>query len=167
MEIRVETPQRSGEGAPRGGLRLRVPPPAYAVLLALLAWGAQAAFDCPTLVGYPWRLVAALPGAAGAALVFWSFSRFRGRRTTVHPFGRPSALVVDGPYRVTRNPMYVSLTAALLGLALFIGTLPFFLVPLAFFLIMNTVQIPHEERLLAGLFGDEWEAYRRRVRRWL
>lgn len=153
--------------APGEAARLRVPPPAYALLLALLAWGAQTVFDCPALVPYPWKLAGLVPGAAGLALVLWSLSCFRGRRTTIHPFGRPSALVLDGPYRLTRNPMYVSLTLALLGLAVLVGSLPFFFAPPLFVLVMNSIQIPHEERLLARLFGEEWDAYRRRVRRWL
>lgn len=155
------------EQPPRDGPRARIPPPVYAVLLALLAWGAQAVFAFPSLLKYPWILCGVVPGAAGVTLGFWCLSHFRGRRTTPLPFGRPTALVIEGPYRVTRNPMYVALTAALLGLALFVGSLPFFLVPPAFVLIMNFVQIPHEERLLARLFGEEWEAYRGRVRRWI
>ena len=163
----MSTEETPPSEAPHPHAPLRIPPPAYAVLLALLAWGAQTVFACPALLAYPWTLAGLAPGAAGAMLVLWSLSHFRGRRTTFHPFGRPSALVVDGPYRVTRNPMYVSLTLALLGLAAFVGALPYFLAPPAFVLIMNTTQIPHEERLLARLFGEEWEAYRRRVRRWL
>lgn len=155
------------ETPPSDGARLRIPPPAYAVLFALLAWGAQTVFACPSLLSYPWTLAGLVPGAMGAALVLWSLSHFRGRRTTVHPFGRPSALVIDGPYRLTRNPMYVSLALGMLGLAAFVGSLPFFLAPPAFVLAMTTIQIPHEERLLARLFGEEWEEYRSRVRRWL
>lgn len=165
---RMRSPVRPAQGSPMPeGARLRIPPPVHAVLLALLAWGAQALFGCPPLVPYPWRLAGVPVGAAGVFLIGWSLARFRGRGTTPLPFGRPSALVIEGPYRLTRNPMYVALAAVLLGLALFVGSVPFFLAPPAFVLIMNSVQIPHEERLLARLFGEEWEAYRRRVRRWL
>jgi protein-S-isoprenylcysteine O-methyltransferase Ste14 len=63
--------------------------------------------------------------------------------------------------------MYLGVTTILTGLALLVGRWPFFLVPPAFLLIMNATQIPREEARLERAFGAEFEAYRRRVRRWL
>ncbi len=155
------------QATPTSGPWLRVIPPVQALFLALAAWGVQEALGCGRLVPYPWRLAALVPGAAGVGVGVWGLRAFRHRKTTYEPFGRPSALVAAGPFRFTRNPMYLGVTSFLLGLALFVGTAPFFAVPVVFMLLMNFIQIPHEERLLAGLFGEEWDAYRRQVRRWL
>ena len=112
----------------------------------------------------------ALGGAvivAGLLLSSFGISHFRRHRTTVEPFGTPTALVSTGPYRFTRNPMYLGITLTLLGIALWVATVPFVLAPVAFFAIINTTQIPREEARLTALFGDEYGDYRRRVRRWL
>jgi protein-S-isoprenylcysteine O-methyltransferase Ste14 len=99
--------------------------------------------------------------ASGAV---WLFFR---RRTTIIP-NRPSrALVTSGPYRFTRNPMYLSLSALYLGGAIVLNMLwPLVFLPIAVGLV-HTLVIPREERYLAAAFGDEYEAYRRRVKRWL
>lgn len=88
-------------------------------------------------------------------------------RTTVMPHRASSALVTDGPYAFSRNPIYLGNTIALLGLAL-VFEVPWFLVaaPLAA-LIVQKLAIEREERHLAARFPEEWSAYSARVRRWL
>jgi protein-S-isoprenylcysteine O-methyltransferase Ste14 len=63
--------------------------------------------------------------------------------------------------------MYLGLFTALLGLAFYMGTLPFWLVPPAFFLIINRLHIPYEESRLTEIFGADYTRYRQRVGRWL
>jgi len=63
--------------------------------------------------------------------------------------------------------MYLGLLTALVGCALFMGTLPFFLVPWLFFLVVNRVHIPYEETVLEKSFGPAYERYLKRVRRWI
>lgn len=87
--------------------------------------------------------------------------------TTMFPFRPASRLVQHGPYRFTRNPMYLGLTIAYIGLSLALNTAwPLILLPLMLWLLVKTV-IEHEERYLAARFGDEYRAYTKRVRRWL
>jgi protein-S-isoprenylcysteine O-methyltransferase Ste14 len=87
--------------------------------------------------------------------------------TTMFPFAPASRLVTRGPYRFTRNPMYLGLTIAYAGLALALNTAwPLILLPLMLWLLVKTV-IRAEERYLAQTFGDEYLAYTQRVRRWL
>ena len=89
------------------------------------------------------------------------------RGTTLHPFGEPTALVTDGPYRFSRNPLYLSLALLLLGAAVYLGSLtPFVVVP-AFVWAINASFIRPEEAKLAAAFGDAYRDYCRRVRRWL
>jgi protein-S-isoprenylcysteine O-methyltransferase Ste14 len=77
------------------------------------------------------------------------------------------ALVTRGPFSVSRNPMYVGMVLGLLGIAVYVGTLPFYLAALAQFCILNFGFIPFEEEKMERQFGDEYRAYKRRVRRWL
>ena len=106
-------------------------------------------------------------GASGFALALSAALQFKALKTTVLPWGAPSELVTLGAYLWTRNPMYLGLLTTLIGFALFMGTLPFFLVPWIFFLIINQVHIPYEEAVLEKTFGSAYERYRKRVRRWI
>jgi protein-S-isoprenylcysteine O-methyltransferase Ste14 len=112
----------------------------------------------------------ALGGAVivcGLLLSSVGIRHFRRHETTVEPFGTPTALVSTGPYRFTRNPMYLGITITLSGIALTVASVPFLFAPLAFFLIINATQIPREEAKLTALFGEQYTHYRQSVRRWL
>jgi len=105
--------------------------------------------------------------AAGLILACVAIATFAAVRTTVFPHGSPSRLVTSGPYRFTRNPMYVSLTVTYLGAASTWQFLwPVILLPLPL-LWIERLLIPIEERRLTDAFGDTYRAYCRRVRRWL
>jgi protein-S-isoprenylcysteine O-methyltransferase Ste14 len=115
--------------------------------------------------------VALVAGACLAALgvlfVVPAPAMFAWTRTTIVPHGRARALVTSGPYRFTRNPMYVGLSLLYAGIALAsnqIVALPFLALPIA---VLSAKTIPYEEAMLEQVFGDEYRAYARRVRRWL
>lgn len=112
------------------------------------------------------RLLGVAPLAAGVALAGWAIGLFRKRETTPEPFGTPSKLVEAGPYRYTRNPMYVGVMLSVGGVALLSGRALLLLAVLGFWLTMDRTQVPREERLLEELFGEEYRAYKTRVRRW-
>jgi len=106
-------------------------------------------------------------GSGGALILVWSLLAFVRRRTSPVPGSRPNALVIDGPYRFSRNPMYVAAAMLLCSVACFMGSLPFLIPPIGFVLVMNSLYIPHEERRMAETFGEPYDAYRARVRRWI
>lgn len=115
-----------------------------------------------------WRLLAGAPLVAlGVALDLWAIVSFRRAHTTVLPWGRASFLVPEGPYRFSRNPMYVGMALAYLGLAIVFASwwalafLPPVLAILARFVVRK------EEAHLEARFGDGYRQYRDRVRRWL
>jgi protein-S-isoprenylcysteine O-methyltransferase Ste14 len=88
-------------------------------------------------------------------------------RTTIVPHREASALITGGPYRISRNPMYLGLTLGYVGLALVVNQLwPLLLLALPLW-VMQTKIIPIEEARMLGVFGDEYRAYCQRVRRWL
>jgi protein-S-isoprenylcysteine O-methyltransferase Ste14 len=105
--------------------------------------------------------------AAGGALYawcVWDFARF-GRGTPA-PLDAPQRLVVRGPYRHVRNPMYVAVLAVILGFALRFGSAALLLYAAAVAAAFRAFVVLYEEPHLARAFGAEYDAYRARVRRW-
>ncbi len=111
---------------------------------------------------------------AGAALAVlglafggWAFVTFVRAKTTPHPNHPVSALVTWGPYRISRNPMYVGLSVFTAGLALVANT-PWLLaaIPPAC-LALRRLVIDREEAYLERKFGDEYRAFLARTRRWI
>jgi protein-S-isoprenylcysteine O-methyltransferase Ste14 len=150
-------------------LELKVPPPVVAALVALLMWGLS--FITAILeVSSRHRVSAAIAIAlAGGAISIAGIVSFRRARTTTNPMKPESAssLVSAGVYRITRNPMYLGLLFVLVAWATFLAAPWALLGPLVFFFYMGRFQIAPEERALSRVFGDEYEAYKAKVRRWL
>jgi protein-S-isoprenylcysteine O-methyltransferase Ste14 len=105
--------------------------------------------------------------AGGAVLVAWGMLTFARAHTAIIP-NRPASAIVDhGPYRFTRNPMYVGFTLAYMGGALLLNTAwPFAFLPFVL-LALSRLVIAREERYLTEAFGASYTEYRSRVRRWL
>jgi protein-S-isoprenylcysteine O-methyltransferase Ste14 len=147
---------------------VKLPPPVWALIYALLAGAAGTA--------WPWRRVIdlrVLPlGAAllagGLALSLWAAFLFRAEGTELNPTSPSNKkLVIRGPFRWTRNPMYLAIVIFTLGLAFAIGALPMFAVPLLVYATANFVHIPFEEAKMRRQFGAAFDDYAARVRRWL
>jgi protein-S-isoprenylcysteine O-methyltransferase Ste14 len=103
----------------------------------------------------------------GSGLSSYAAALFAARDTTRNPYGEPAALVFAPPYTFTRNPMYVGLTAVLLGFAAFFGSLTMLLAPMVFAVVMDRIVIPHEERTMERIYGERYHDYKSRVSRWL
>ncbi len=109
-----------------------------------------------------WTLI-----AAGLAVLVLGFLALERAGTPVNPFRPTTVLVTTGPYRYSRNPLYLALILAYLGAAVFANTLwPLVLLP-ALLLLMHRGVIAREERYLERRFGDDYRLYKARVRRWL
>jgi protein-S-isoprenylcysteine O-methyltransferase Ste14 len=143
------------------------PPPLFA---AAFFAGTRLDRVAPLLAGLgasPVRYAGIALIAAGALLIPTAPVLFLLRRTTIVPHGSARTLITAGPYRVTRNPMYLGMTLLYLGIALFTGAVwPLLTLALPLW-AMHTKTIPYEEQKLEAIFGDEYRAYARRVRRWL
>lgn len=121
----------------------------------------------PQIIAWPYRWAGLALMAGGAALAASVIRLFRKAGTTVKPLERSTALITRGPFRVSRNPIYLGLVAILAGLATLLGTLaPWALVP-AFIVIITQRFIQAEEKMLDETFGQEYRRYMQRVRRWL
>ncbi len=130
----------------------------------VLSWSGitrPATFAAPQLGGL-------LIGTLGAAIALWCISAFIviGRGTPA-PFDPPRRLVVRGPYRFVRNPMYIGAALALAGAALFYKSVTLLAHSCVFLVTTHLFVIAYEEPTLGGKFGPDYDDYRRHVRRWL
>ena len=104
---------------------------------------------------------------AGLFLIFWGLVTFARARTGILPIRSASLIVTHGPYRFTRNPMYTGMALSYFGGALAVNSgWALALLPFVLFALYHLV-ISREERYLSSAFPDDYERYRRRVRRWI
>lgn len=150
-------------------LQLKIPPPIYAISIALIMWLLSRYFPVVQLIFSPWnKLGIALMLLAGL-LDLSSLYLFFKKRTTPNPM-KPeftTGLVTNGLYKISRNPMYLGLLTILIGFAIYLGNLTSFLVLPAFYFVITEMQIKPEERMLEKKFSEEYLAYKNKVRRWL
>ncbi|MCR9071589.1 MAG: isoprenylcysteine carboxylmethyltransferase family protein [Alphaproteobacteria bacterium] len=105
--------------------------------------------------------------SAGLALGLWCVLLFRKAGTAVEPYKPSTAIVSSGPYRFSRNPIYVALTAISVGIGLWMNSAWMLGLLLPTLVIMRIAVIGPEERYLEAKFGAEYRDYKARVRRWL
>jgi protein-S-isoprenylcysteine O-methyltransferase Ste14 len=103
----------------------------------------------------------------GVALTIWSALTFRNAHTTVIPWEQVSAMVTGGPFRVSRNPIYLADAIAYLGATLLIHSWWPLLVLPGILVVIRRKVIDREERYLTERFGESYREYQLRVRRWL
>lgn len=144
------------------------------ILPPVFFWGAVAiaaalGFFLPgaRFLGWPWRWTGILPIVFGVAWNGIADGAFRKAGTTVKPFEESSALLTGGVFAASRHPMYLGMTAILLGEAILFGALTPLLPAVLFPILMEIRFIRAEESMMEERFGEEWRAYRRRVRRWI
>ena len=150
-------------------LELKVPPPLVALLFGVAMWAAARLLPAVHLTGQ-WRFVfAGVCAGFGVSMALLGFFAFRQAKTTVNPVNpeKASSVVTGGVYSYTRNPMYVGLTALLVGWAIWLSTPWVFLGPVALMFYLTRFQIIPEERVMSSKFGRDYDDYRNRVRRWL
>lgn len=144
-----------------------LPAPLVYIAFFLLAWVLSSIWPWP-LPENPWTLFFGWMAIdASVLLMLWTAWLMLWRKTTLNPYGKPQQLLTEGPFRVTRNPIYVADTLFYMGAALLFADvwvwlfLPVVLVAVSFGVIR------HEERLLMQHFGDDYRNYMNKVRRWL
>ena len=129
--------------------------------------GFHYAFPVRQVIHFPYRYSGMVFVLGGILLVLWAVRLFGQAGTTIKPFQESSALVVGGPYRLTRNPMYVGMVGVLFGIGLLLGSLsPFIIIPL-FVALIDVRFIRSEEAALERIFGARYGDYKAQVRRWL
>jgi protein-S-isoprenylcysteine O-methyltransferase Ste14 len=146
--------------------RTPFPPPLVFALAIWLGWFLQRRL---TISFVPTAFVPLLGGlvvVAGVVLALLSVREFRRFQTSPRPDRPSTAVVQTGPYRYSRNPMYIALAAVQFGVAIWLNNLWIFLM-LAPAILATSVIIAKEERYLEGQLGAAYVRYRASVRRWL
>lgn len=144
----------------------RLLPPSLFLLLCLLMVGAAFAFPGRS-PSTPLLALGAAGLAFGLALSVSGSRLFDKIGTNIVTFEDPGTLVVSGPFRWSRNPMYLGFQIAITGVAVMLASPWALLGPAAFFVACHRVYIPFEEARLRARFGADYERYRGRVRRWI
>jgi protein-S-isoprenylcysteine O-methyltransferase Ste14 len=147
---------------------VRLSPPAWTLIYLLIAAGLSALAGWPRIPGLPIAWLGATLVALGVVLSVTAAMLFRREGTEINPTSSTNKkLVTSGPFRLTRNPMYLALVAASTGIAIWIGSWPMLLAPIATFATANWVHIPFEEAKMRRQFGATFDDYSRKVRRWV
>jgi len=146
---------------------LILPPAPYAAALLGGWWLDRHVWALPLDLGAATRPLGWLLVGIGLALMVWTLATFQRHRTTVNPYKAASSLCTGGPFRFSRNPIYVGDWFILGGVSLLLATAwPLLFAPLIWAMLRYGV-IRHEEAHLEARFGDDYRAYKARVRRWL
>ncbi|MFN3545202.1 MAG: methyltransferase family protein [Thiobacillus sp.] len=146
---------------------LILPPAPYAAALVGGWWLDRHVYALPLDWGTMTQPLGWLLIGVGLALFIWTLVTFARHRTTVNPYKAATSLCTGGPFRFSRNPIYLGDWFLLGGISLLMHTVwPLLFAPLIWLLLRYGV-IRHEEAHLEARFGEDYRAYKARVRRWL
>ena len=147
--------------------KMKIMPPTlllFCILIMIpLAWVWPLATAFPS----PFHLIGLIPLTVGLGIATWGSRRFEQVGTTIDTFGEPSHLVTDGLFRHSRNPMYLGFVVVLVGVWITLGALSPLLGVTLFIVVAQRWYIPVEERALSERFGEAFDAYRSKTRRWI
>jgi len=144
----------------------RLLPPHYFVF-SLLTMIALRIIEPAPLFGGSWYLIGLLPLILGLGIALWGVRLFAKVGTNIVPFTESTALVTDGAFAYSRNPMYLGMVLVLLGVAFLLDRASPWLVLVPFILVIRLKFIQFEEPLMEQTFGAIYVTYRSNVRRWL
>lgn len=150
-------------------MNTRIPPPLVVLITGLAMWVVSEHMAWAKLA-FAWRMPAAAALLALALVpMLAAVASFIAARTTINPMrpARASALITDGVFRISRNPIYLGDLLLLMAYAMWLANALNVLLLMAFVWYLNRFQIEPEERALTQLFGERYRAYCARVRRWL
>ena len=142
-------------------------PPTFLFASLVLMGALRILAPGPTVVDEPWNLTGLALVVLGIVVNIVGDAQFKRAKTAMNPFGAPSALVTSGPFRWSRNPMYLGMLLLVLGLGIVLGRATPLVAPVLLFLALNFRFVVREERTMAVRFGDDYRRYRAQVRRWL
>ena len=105
--------------------------------------------------------------AIGIGIVLFCAYIFHQKKTTIKPFQESSHLIRESIFNYSRNPIYLGMIITLIGVGILLGSLtPLFIIPL-FSLLIQELFIKEEERMLEAKFGESYQEYKGKVRRWI
>lgn len=146
---------------------VRFPPPLLYAAAVAGGYLLDRRWPLPLGSGLAWRLVAWVCVAVWLLLMFGGLALFRRRHTSFIPNRPASTLVIEGPYRLTRNPMYLGMASLTVALAILLGTAWPVILLVPVLVLVRRLVIDPEEAYLTRRFGADYEQYTRQVRRWI
>lgn len=147
--------------------RRRILPLAWLLIAVLAGFGLHTFWPMGEYLRRPWTWLGSAPLLFGLYMAASSAAAFRRAETGLIPFSEATQIVTTGFFRYTRNPMYLGMVLCLLGLSMLAGTVTTLLPVPMFIWVIDRNFIRGEERFMERAFGEEYRAYRKRVRRWL
>jgi len=157
----------AGLNADKHGPGVRLQPPIIYAISILSAIGLNNIWPQAMPYGLHGRTIGVILIAVALLIATWSLQAFYKANTDVRPDRPDSALITTGPYRFTRNPLYIVLTLTQLTVAVWLDNLWVLLLVIPSVIVISLYAIAREEAYLEKLFGQDYLDYKRRVRRWL
>ena len=142
-------------------------PPRIAMALLIFATVFHVSIPAQSSYLYSSAFLSVALVSAGFTVMMLAWYQFKERKVAICPTASTNYLITDGIYRLTRNPMYLGMVTMLGGVAVFFGTLPFYVVTIVYFVFMDRWFCLYEEEKLVVTFGRDYASYRSKVRRWL
>jgi len=145
----------------------KILPPTYFYLLIILSIILHFLLPIILIIKPPFSYLGIIPIIIGIYLNIWTDKLFKTKKTTVKPYEKPSQFIIEGPFKISRHPMYLGMLLILLGIAIVLGSIITFIFPIIFILLMEILFIPFEENNLKNIYKQDYKKYKKRVRRWI
>ncbi len=148
-------------------MRGRLLPPTYLNAFLVLAIGLHFILPIRRIIYAPYTNLGFVFILLAVYINIWAVRQLRKNNTTINFHGIPNELAANGPFRISRNPIYLSGVFLSLGIAILLGSLITFVFPIALLLILDRFYIPSDEVVLKKTFGKQYLEYIEKVRRWI
>ena len=146
---------------------MRLIPPFLVLIIVIAMTIVALMWPVALFLDFPYNLIGILPMILGIVMLVTSQKLFKKKKAEIDTFKTPKALVTEQWFRMSRNPIYLAMLLFLTGFFVVLAQLALVIFPIIFFLIANFWYIRVEERNMTEEFGDDYRAYRKKVRRWL
>jgi protein-S-isoprenylcysteine O-methyltransferase Ste14 len=148
-------------------MKREILPPTYFFLFLVFLIVSHIIFPNRGIIPPRYRYIGIILIICGVILNIWADALFKRSKTTVKPNEMPDDLIVSGPFKISRHPMYLGMTIILLGLAVLLNSITAFIFPIAFVILMEKKFVSLEEKYLEMAFRDKYLGYKQKVRRWI
>lgn len=145
----------------------KIMPPTWLLIAIVIMLVFHFLFPVKLVIPRFWNLLGLIPMFLGVAINLSADKAFHQVKTTVKPFEESSALITNGVFQISRNPMYLGFVLILIGVAMLLRSLAPYLVIIAFIILIDRTYIRAEEHMLAEKFSAAWDGYKSKTRRWL
>jgi protein-S-isoprenylcysteine O-methyltransferase Ste14 len=148
-------------------MQSKIMPPTYFLIAMVLSVVLHFVLPVKKVIFPPYTYSGGLFIIFGGVLNLWTDALFKEKKTRVKPYEDATELITQGPFKISRHPMYLGMTAVLVGIALLHGTIITFLFPIIFVIICEVFFIKFEEKSMERIFGQKYLDYKKKVRRWI